>query len=189
MDNSGFMRRFGAWAGGVALVCGAVISSLVSGSSTADASTASGPPAYDHVVQVVFENHEQPQIIGESNAPYLSGLALQGANLTQSFAIEHPSEPNYLDLFSGSNQGVTDDSCPHTFGTDNLGHQSIATGKTFIGYSEDLPSAGSGICGSGDYARKHSPWSNFSDLTQTSSPLLLIVRGRGGGAWFEPQRW
>ena len=44
----------------------------------------------------------------------------------------------------------------------------IATGKTFIGYSEDLPSAGSGICGSGDYARKHSPWSNFSDLDQSS---------------------
>lgn len=168
MGRPGFVRRFGASAGVAALIGGAVLGGLVGGSAAAAAGTVSGPPAYDHVVQVVFENHEQSQIIGASNAPYLSGLAAQAANLTQSFAIEHPSEPNYLDLYSGSNQGVTDDSCPHTFSTDNVGHQLIAAGKTFVGYSEDLPSAGSATCGSGDYARKHNPWSYFSDLDQTS---------------------
>ena len=34
---------------------------------------------------------------------------------TQSYAVTHPSQPNYLALFSGDDQGVTDDICPHTF--------------------------------------------------------------------------
>ena len=42
---------------------------------------------------------------------------------TASYAVTHPSEPNYLALFSGSTQGVTDDSCPQTFSTENLGHE------------------------------------------------------------------
>ncbi|MGN6722675.1 MAG: alkaline phosphatase family protein [Marmoricola sp.] len=123
-------------------------------------------PAYAHVVLVIFENHEQSQIIGSPDAPYLTALASQGANFTHSFAIEHPSEPNYLDLFSGSNVGVRDDSCPHLFSANNIGHQLIATGRTFKGYSEDLPSVGSPVCSSGNYARKHTPWTNFSDLNQ-----------------------
>ncbi len=43
--------------------------------------------------------------------------------LTQSYGIRHPSQPNYLALFSGSTQGLTDDSCPHTYRTPNLGAQ------------------------------------------------------------------
>jgi hypothetical protein len=79
--------------------------------------------------------------------------------------VTHPSEPNYLALFSGSTQGVTDDSCPHTFSTANLGSELIAAGGSFIGYSEDLPAPGSAVCTSGAYARKHNPWVNFSNLS------------------------
>jgi hypothetical protein len=131
---------------------------------------ASPPPAYDHVVLAIFENKRQSQIIGSSEAPYLTGLAAQGANFTQSFALRHPSQPNYLDLFSGSNQGVTDNSCPHTFASGNLAHQLIASGRTFVGYAENLPSAGSDICNADGtlYARRHVPWANFSNLDQTT---------------------
>jgi hypothetical protein len=52
--------------------------------------------------------------------PYINNaLAAAGAVFSDSFAIEHPSEPNYLDLFSGSHQGVTSYSCPHTFSATN----------------------------------------------------------------------
>lgn len=122
-------------------------------------------PRYTHIVVVLFENHERSQVLG-SSAPYLSGLAAHGADFTNSFAIEHPSEPNYLDLFSGSDQGVFDDSCPHRFTSNNLAHELIATGRTFIAYAEGLPSAGSTVCSSGDYARKHAPWTDFTDLPQ-----------------------
>ena len=53
--------------------------------------------------------------------------------------MTHPSQPNYLALFSGSTQGVTDDSCPLTFSGANLAAQLQAAGRTFVGYSEDLP--------------------------------------------------
>jgi hypothetical protein len=113
------------------------------------------PP--DHVVIVIEENHAFSSIIGSSSAPYINSLAQQGALFTQSFAVEHPSQPNYLDLFSGTNQGVTDDSCPHTFSTENLASELATASQTFTGFSEDLPAAGSTVCTSGAYAGKHAP--------------------------------
>src|SRR5262249_46850507 len=61
-------------------------------------------PQLSHVVVAIFENHKRSSIIGSSNAPYINGLAGQGANFSQSFAITHPSQPNYLALYSGSTQ-------------------------------------------------------------------------------------
>ena len=60
------------------------------------------PPTPDHVVIVIEENHAYTQIIGSSSAPYINSLAAGGALMTQSFGITHPSQPNYLDLYSGS---------------------------------------------------------------------------------------
>jgi acid phosphatase len=129
-------------------------------------------PKPAHVVVVIEENHGYSQIIGSSQAPYINTLATQGALFTKSFALTHPSQPNYLALFSGSTQGITDDSCPHTFSAQSLESELIAAGKTFKGYSEDLPSVGSKTCSSGAYARKHVPWTNFSkDLTSDNQPF------------------
>ncbi|MGZ4030923.1 MAG: alkaline phosphatase family protein, partial [Tumebacillaceae bacterium] len=123
------------------------------------------PPKPDHIVIVVEENHAASEIIGNTTvAPYINALAGQGALFTNAHAVEHPSQPNYLDLFSGTNQGVTDDSCPHTFSTPNLATELLAAHLTFGGYSEQLPSVGSTVCHSGKYARKHSPWVNFSNV-------------------------
>src|SRR5262245_18728080 len=93
---------------------------------------------------VIEENKAYSQIIGSANAPYINSLAQQGALMTSSYGIEHPSQPNYLDLFSGSNQGVTDNSHPASapFTTPNLGAQVRTAGYSFIGYSESLPFAG-----------------------------------------------
>jgi hypothetical protein len=120
--------------------------------------------AFDHIVVVIEENHAYDEIIGSSSAPYINSLASQGALFTQSYAVTHPSEPNYLELFSGSTQGVSDDSCPHTFSGPDLGGETLAAGKTFAGYSESMPSTGYTGCTSGEYARKHNPWSNFTDV-------------------------
>ncbi len=122
-------------------------------------------PTPDHVVIVMEENHAYSQIIGASTAPYINSLAQQGALFTQSFAIEHPSQPNYLDFFSGSNQGVTSDTCPsRLFTTANLGGELVGAGLTFGSYSESMPSIGYTGCTSGNYARKHNPASEFSSV-------------------------
>jgi len=122
-------------------------------------------PRYDHVVVAILENQDPGDIIGSSAAPYINDLAAQGAYFSQSFALVHPSQPNYIALFSGSTQGVDDDSCPHDFGdTENLAHQLLGAGFSFAGYSEDLPSVGYTGCASGGYVRKHNPWVDFGNV-------------------------
>jgi hypothetical protein len=116
-----------------------------------------------------MENHSYNEIIGSPSAPYINSLASGGAKFTQSFAVTHPSEPNYLALFSGSTQGLINDSCPHTYSSRNLGQQLIGAGRTFIGYSESMPSDGYTGCISGQYARKHNPWVNFTNVPSSSN--------------------
>ncbi|MER7751662.1 alkaline phosphatase family protein [Kitasatospora sp. NPDC097643] len=125
---------------------------------------AAGVPRPDHVVVVVEENKPYQDVIGSDEAPFINALAAQGANFTQSFALTHPSQPNYLALFSGSTQGITNDSCPHALSAPSLGSALAAAGLSFTGYSEGLPSPGYTGCDSGGYARKHNPWVDFTDL-------------------------
>ncbi|SEG81218.1 acid phosphatase [Actinacidiphila yanglinensis] len=132
---------------------------------------ASSIPTPSHVVVVMEENHSYADIIGNtSSAPYMNQLASQGALLTGSFGVTHPSEPNYMALFAGSTYGLSADTCPVNEGAQaNLGSELLASGKTFKGYSEGLPSTGSTTCSSGSYARKHSPWINFSNVPTADS--------------------
>ena len=127
---------------------------------------ASSIPQYAHVVVVMEENHSYSDIIGDaSDAPYMNQLADDGALMTSSYAVTHPSDPNYLALFAGNTFGLTSDECPLAEGkTANLGSELLAAGDTFKGYSEGLPKAGSSTCTSGLYASKHSPWVNFSNI-------------------------
>jgi hypothetical protein len=116
-----------------------------------------------------MENHSYADVLGSAAAPYITALAARGADFTRSFAITHPSEPNYLALFSGSTQGVTSDACPVMFDAANLAADLLAAGKTFAGYSEDLPAPGSSVCTAGNYARKHVPWTDFSNVPASVS--------------------
>lgn len=128
-----------------------------------------------HVVVVVLENHGYSQIIGNPQAPYLNRLATRGALYTRSYASVHPSQPNYLVLFAGSTLGVTDNSCPHSFAAPNLASQLRSAGRTFLGYSEGLPSTDWPGCSSGSYRRKHVPWANFTNLPAgTSRPFTAF---------------
>ncbi|HET9169454.1 MAG TPA: alkaline phosphatase family protein [Actinospica sp.] len=132
---------------------------------------ASSIPQYSHVVIVMEENHSYDDIIGDTaDAPYMNQLANGGALMTSSYAVTHPSEPNYMALFAGSTFGLSSDKCPVSEGTTaNLGSELLAAGYTFAGYSEGLPSTGSTTCTSGAYARKHSPWINFSNVPSSDS--------------------
>ena len=123
---------------------------------------------------MVEENKPYGELVGTAFTPFLTALARGGAVLTQAYAITHPSEPNYLALFSGSTQGLSSDSCPHQFAGPNLAGSLIAAGNTFTGYSESLPSPGYTGCRAGPYARKHAPWVNFTLPAGTSQPLTAF---------------
>jgi phosphatidylinositol-3-phosphatase len=147
---------------------------LIATAAAADAQTSpSDLPKYDHIVIVVEENKDYEQIIGSRAAPYLNGLAAEGANFTRMFGEEHNSQGNYFWLFSGSNQNVGfNDQVPrHKFTTSNLGAQLIKKELSFKGYSQALPAIGSEVdvtppncrypCG---YGRKHVPWISFANV-------------------------
>ena len=124
------------------------------------------PPRAAHVVLVIEENRSFNVIIGSKDTPYINQLAQEGALFTRSFAITHPSEPNYLALFAGDTEGLTDDSCPHAYSGANLADELQEKEFGFTIYSENLPQAGFTGCGSEDklYRRKHNPAPNFATV-------------------------
>ncbi|MEU8969479.1 alkaline phosphatase family protein [Streptomyces monashensis] len=144
---------------------------LWAGLGGASAHAASAVPSPDHVIVVVLENHAYSQVIGSSSAPYINSLVSGGANLTQSYAETHPSQPNYYAMFSGDTQGVTDDSCvtPGFSSAANLASEVTDAGRTWASYNESLPSQGSTTCSSGKYAQKHNPWFGFSNVPTSSA--------------------
>ena len=52
-------------------------------------------PAFDHVVVVIMENKSYDEV---RTAPYTAGLIAQSTSFSQSHAVTHPSQPNYLAL-------------------------------------------------------------------------------------------
>lgn len=157
-------------------------------------------PRYDHVVVVVLENHGPGEILGISDTdqppvPYINNVLVPGAALmTASYGLQHPSQPNYYWLFSGSNQGITTDEPPILpDGTNTVNStarnlytelQALCRPKTFIGYVEgyegsaDLTSPGGvfsysgtiasepGTTGELDNVVRHMPWAGFANVPE-----------------------
>ncbi|UCI07365.1 alkaline phosphatase family protein [Mesorhizobium sp. B1-1-8] len=119
---------------------------------------ADAPPRYDHVVVVVMENHSFEQIAQPGVAPYLQKLARNGALFDNSHGVAHPSQPNYLALFSGSTHGIRDDGV-HEIAAPNLAGRLQAANKTFVGYVEARS------------PRKHNPWESFADARGAGKSL------------------
>ncbi len=135
------------------------------------------PPRYDHVMIVIEENHSAFQVL---DSPYFSSLAGRGVLLTHSYAVAHPSEPNYIALFSGSTQGVTDDR-RHDLTEHNLATSLVAAGLTAAGYSEGLPWTGFRGDTFGAYVRKHNPFAIFSNLPgEENQPFSAFPKGNFG---------
>src|SRR4051812_39838314 len=126
------MRRVGdiaAAVGAVVLVAGCSSGGGSSDAAAPSSSTAAAPssssgtttgdpggalPKPEHVVVAVFENKDAGSVTG-GRAPFLASLADQGAAFTNAHGETHPSQPNYLALFSGDTHGVTSDACPLSF--------------------------------------------------------------------------
>lgn len=139
------------------------------------------PIAYSHIFVIVLENVGHENVIGSSSAPYLNQTLLTQATLyANSFALAHPSLPNYLALFAGSTFGVTNDHCidgdpPNgPFDAPNLYSELQARGKTALAYMEDLPFAGDPECQAGFYVQRHNPFIYF---TNVPSSVSVVYKG------------
>jgi acid phosphatase len=143
-------------------------------SRSVDGAAATAVPRFAHLVVVVEENRSYSDVLGNRAAPFINGLARTGVVLTNSYGVRHPSEPNYLALFSGSTHGLTDDSCPRTYAGNNLASQLRAHGQSFVGYAESLPQPGFLGCSAGPYARKHAPWTDFKLPASLGVPMTAF---------------
>ncbi|HUZ19518.1 MAG TPA: alkaline phosphatase family protein [Acidimicrobiales bacterium] len=137
---------------------------LLSGFPLAGRASASGIWRPAHTVVVIMETYGYDQIIGSSQAPYINSLANANALLTNYHSIGHPSEPNYLELFSGSTQGDTTDDCPLNYSAANLYTELAAAKLSFAAYSEGAPGVGYRGCATGGYVRRHDPWADFTNV-------------------------
>jgi hypothetical protein len=124
-------------------------------------------PGYDHIVVVIEENRFFDSVISISEAPYFNFLAEHGALFTHS---EHPSQPNYLTLFSGQSHGIVHPKID----APNLYTALNAVGKSFRCYSEDLPYRPYNQ----GYVRKHNPSTQFSNVPEwVNLPFSYFPRG------------
>jgi hypothetical protein len=148
----------------------------------------SAPP---HVMMVMMENQGYGQIIGNSAMPFTNGLATSYGSDTKSYALGHPSLPNYLAIVSGSNDGVTVDEPPSAsgiFGVPTLGSQLTGAGISAKAYAENLPADPTND--SGLYAVRHNPWEYFSNTLPVSNATSLTSDLNSSSApdfvWYTP---
>ena len=125
---------------------------------------AAARPSTSRVIVVVMENEEATAVIGR--ARNVTRFARRGGVATHSYAIRHPSLPNYLALTGGSTFGIGSDctSC-HVPGAGIAG-QLDAAGVSWRAYMEDLPHPCFRGAGAGGYAKKHDPFLYYDGLTR-----------------------
>ena len=149
--------------------------SLITRPSSAPSSAPSA--SISHVVVVWLENREASAITA-STMPYLYGLSKTYGRADQFYGVTHPSLPNYLALWSGSTQGVTDDA-DHNLAATSLSSQMTAAGLSWRTYAQDYPAGGCNTASTysggadgpgvaGTYARKHNPALSFTFVSGSS---------------------
>ena len=112
-----------------------------------------------HVMLIVMENHSYSSIVGDPTAPYMNGLIRRYGLATASYAFTHPSLPNYLELVSGSTQGVSGD-CTITCSADapQVVTQLESKHVGWRAYMESAPSPCYTGPSFGTYDRNHNPF-------------------------------
>jgi hypothetical protein len=131
------------------------------------------------VVVIAMENAEYGEVIGAPAAPYVTALAHRYGLASDSFAITHPSLPNYLALTSGSTHGIGSDCTSCAVSGQNIVDQLERAGLTWRAYMEDLPKPCFTGAEAGGYAKKHDPFAYYTNLVRSPARCGRI---RGFGA-------
>ena len=120
-------------------------------------------PNFQHIAIIMFENKEFGSVVGNSLMPTFNGLAREYTLLTQYYAIQHPSLPNYIALMGGDTFGI-DQNCNDCFiDAPSLPDLIEQSGRTWKTYQEDMPAP----CFLGDtdlYVQKHNPFVYFDPI-------------------------
>ncbi|KAF7726535.1 hypothetical protein EC973_008666 [Apophysomyces ossiformis] len=131
---------------------------------------------FDRVVIFIFENQKYSVAAKDK---YLSSLASRynGVVLTNYLAIQHPSQPNYIALTSGSTDGTNDDD------ESNINRKSIvdlleSKNISWKSYQEDYPGNCNKKMDIGSYARKHNPFISYTTISKNKDRCAKIVNSK-----------
>ena len=128
--------------------------------------------AFEHIFIIIFENRDAATVLAN---PYFKQLAARGATLSNYFALEHASQPNYLALLAGDT--LVNDNGVYNLPQKNLVDLLEAAGISWKAYQENYPGgcfAGSAAA-SGLYARKHNPFISFDTIRGNKARCALIA--------------
>lgn len=146
------------------LLAGCILNAFANSSPDSKHSKLSVVPgkAFDRFVTIWLENTDFSSAMADPN---LSALASQGIELTNYFALTHPSEPNYVASVGGEYFGMDNDNLNNIpVNVSTIVDLLEDKGITWAEYEEDMPSTGfTGLqflnprTGANDYVRKHNP--------------------------------
>jgi hypothetical protein len=117
----------------------------LAGCSTPSPTIAQGlsttPDVPGTVFTIVFENENGDAILNPS-LPFFNSFAQANGQALQYTSSTHPSLPNYIQLVSGSNNGINNDNDPNfnlkVFGNENLADQLDGAGVKWRAYMEGM---------------------------------------------------
>jgi hypothetical protein len=164
--------------------------------SNASVMSSSSSSSIEHVILIMMENKNYQDIIGSSSAPYINKLASTYALATNYYGVQYPSLPNYIDVSSGSDGGITTDCLngPAPGGCEtsdtNIFTLLQNNGLTWKAYEESMPSAcyksDYGTLSTGGYIVHHNPIPYYTDLSSVCSQNDVPLGNVGAktGAFF-----
>lgn len=162
-----------------AVVAAALLTLVAVGSATAEippSRTTTTAPTPEHIVVIVFENHEADAIMApHSTAPYFRSLARGSVTLSRLYATSHPSLPNYLALTSGSTHGITSDCSTCLVDGTNIADQLERASISWKAYMESIPEPCSTAVADGTYAMKHDPFMYYTNIRNHAARCNKVV--------------
>ena len=134
---------------------------------TATSALRTQPNVQGTVFTIVFENENSDAIIGNPAMSFFNAFSQQNGSATKYTSRTHPSLPNYIELTSGSTNGVNNDNDPtyavKVFGNQNLPDQLDAGGIQWRAYMEGM-GAPCNMTSSGVYSAHHNPFLYYTSI-------------------------
>ncbi|CAG8799035.1 27747_t:CDS:2, partial [Dentiscutata erythropus] len=130
---------------------------------------------FDRIVLIMFENTNQSVVIAD---PYFKEITTrpQGVFFSEFYAVEHPSEPNYVAQIAGSTFGILDDE-NYDVNATTLVDLLESKNVSWKGYMEDFPENCFLGANTSLYARKHNPFFSFTTITNNPTRCAKVVNG------------
>ena len=135
-------------------------------SGTLGVAAVSHPDVTGTVFTIVFENEAADAVLVPANKAFYR-LSQQNGRASAYVSTTHPSLPNYIQLTSGSTNGITMDGDPNVNvpvpGNQNLADQLDAAGIQWRAYMEGMGTPCK-FDSSGDYSAHHDPFVYYASM-------------------------